>query len=195
METEEKIIYQILNVWRASQPNNDEPIDEREIRTLLRNYRSALISKTYQKGILAEGVIYQTLGDVDIVLIAGYYTFTLPQVIRLKHNTGLKVTTVSGYNIPILSRESFFLAKKNPLNNYQPKGFIEGNTLNIYQGLIGDEFMSEGTVLDNVIDELSDDKKIHIEAILQSPEDGLSYDWTTSIYPLSEELIKRKHLN
>lgn len=49
--------------------------------------------------------------------------------------------------------------------------------------------MNSGGGLNTVIGEINTDLKAYLEFIAYNPDDVESYDWTTSPYPLSAELI------
>jgi hypothetical protein len=160
MITEENVVYQILDLIRASQSNADEPIDEREIRALMKARRPRLIEKAFMGGTLVDGIEFQDLGPVTL---SGTFTFPLPPFIQLTYFQGIKITTPSGYNIPVMNYESYMLEKGNPITKYQPKAYIQHQLLTVYPGLTPINAMGDGA--------------------------GHEYDWTTSPYPLSPELI------
>ena len=202
METEEKIVYQLLDEIRGSQLNNDEVIDEREVRSFLREHRPFIINRAFNNGLTVSGIEFQSLGTITLVEVSNQLTYALPSIVRLPNNAGVRITTLSGYNIPLVSKESVYLSLNNPIGQFQPKAYIEGNTLIVFPPVENDDAMNDGSGLDNIITEISTTKELLLDCILQNPDDGTGYDWTASEYPLSQELIsvlknevRRRNLN
>ena len=198
METEENIVYQILDAVRGGRLNDDELLGERDVRSYLRVHRANIIRKTFKDGYTISDDEFQSLGIVTIAASGSNYIYTLPGLIRLPNNMGLKVTTASGYNIPIITKEDFHLSKANPYNGKLPKGYINNNVLTIYpghttteevSGFVNPTMMNEGSGFESVRTEIVTDLKVDIDAVLYNPDDDTAYDWTTDPYPLSPELI------
>lgn len=193
--TEENLVYQLLSEIRGAQLNNDEVIDEREVRVFLREHRPSIIESNFQKGLTVFGIEFQPLGLVDLTNQGYALTKDLPSIIRLPNNAGIKVTTPTGYNIPVISKESYILSLSNPMNQFQPKAYIENNILYVYEGKSNVNAMNDGGNLSGIVTEIKTGLKVYVEAILDNPEDGVNYNWTSSVYPLSHELINKLKTN
>ena len=201
--TEENIIYQLLDEARGGLINNDEVISERQMRMFLQEHRANIIRKAYNDGMTVAHDEFQNIGDITLTSTAIYRTYNLPNIIKLPNYLGIRLTvSLDNYVIPIVSKESFSLSKKNPMGQYLPKAYIEGGVLTVYKGLANADNMFTGTGLNEKIADIIASNSLHLSCILQNPDDLPSYDWTTSNYPLSNELItvlknevKRKNLN
>jgi len=188
--TEENIVYQLLNIIRAEELNNDEVVDERSIRALLRIHRVELLNRYSKKGTTIQDVCFQKLANVSLNSISlTEYTATLTNILQLGQNFGVKISTPEFENIPLVSEESYFLGIKNPINKYQPKAKIENQKLTVYVGVASPNAMDSGIRIQNTIDSLTNNKVVIIKAVLDDPDAGEGYDWTTSQYPFPSEII------
>jgi len=200
MEIEENIVYQLLDEVRAANLNDDEVIEERHIRAFLREHRGTIIHKSFNNGLTVTANEFQSFGIISLTLSGATLYYDLPSIIRLPNEAGIRLTSVSGYVIPIISKESFNLSLNNPVNQFLPKAYIEGDRLVISKGASNPDSMNNGNTLDSIISTINN-KQVHLDCILHNPDDLSSYDWTKSPYPLSDELIpllkdlvKRKNL-
>lgn len=191
MLTEENIVYQLLDTIRGSQINNDEPIDEREIRALMATKRASIISQATYNGIMITDTEFQSLGIVSLVDTSGVYSYDIPDFYRLENFYGIRVTTATGYIVPIMTYQDFLMNKTNPVSKYLPLGYMKANVLYIYEGAVPESSINNGSQITTAIDEIKTNKEVFIELVLRDVNDAANYDWTTSQYPLSANLINK----
>lgn len=183
--TEETLVYSLIESLRASELNNDEVIEEREIRTLLRSYRATIINKESSKGMYVDESCYQPFEINLSAFSENELIGEVPSLIYLPEKTFVKIKSLGFINIPLLDEESYYLSKKNVINKYHAKAFIKNNKLYIYVGAKN----NYGKLTALMADCLTKRKQIIIEGILDNPDDGLNYDWTSSPYPLPISML------
>jgi len=188
METEEQIIYSLLDTIRNGLINNDEVISERLLRSYLRESRAFIIRSSFKEGYLIFGEEFQSLGDITLNSVAGEITYDLPRLIRLPNNASIRLTTVEGYVIPVLSKQDVQRSVSNPVTMFQPKAHIEGSTLSFYPGAKYPGAMRSGSGIHQYFNSISS-LKAHLECVLYSPDDLVGYDWTKDPFPISAELL------
>ena len=188
METEEQIIYDLLETIRGGILNNDETIDERLLRSYLRESRAYIIKQAFKDGTQIFGDEFQSLGDITLTNTSGVIWYSLPRLIRLPNNQALRLTSVEGYVIPIVSKNDVQRSKTHPVNKFQPKAYIEGSKLYFYPGKKFSDAMDEGAGIDTFFDSIVA-LGAHLECVLYDPKDLTGYDWTSDYFPISAELL------
>lgn len=198
MGTEEEIVYSIIETASKGNLSDDNRINERLVRSFLRTYRASAIAKSSSMGITITDECFQTLGSVkfDFVKARQFQAF-LPKMILLNNNFGVYFQ-VSGENIPVLFSEEYSLSLKSLINGKLPKAKMIANKATIYAG----EYLivngKQKPVYNEVINELSTQIsqnqnqfiEVEVYGVLDNPDDGLDYDWTSSPYPCPSELIE-----
>ena len=198
METEEKIIWSIIDTIRETRANQDMNINERLLRQFLATYRAALIQEYSLNGQLVTDECFQYLGRITFLYKSPrIFTATLPKIIRLKENQGIYFEK-NDEVIPIVDSEAFGLSRKNIITGTLPKAKIVHQLASIYVGeqqptSCGGQTNPLNFVISDFNDEISFSKNatitVDVFAILQNPEDAEGYDWTSTVYPLPAELI------
>jgi len=193
--TEENILYQLLSSIRSSELINDEVIDEREIRSMMRVHRNELIYKYSNKGVDIQDICFQMLPIINLsVLNANEYIASLPNIVQLPHNLGTYLQTLEFGNIPILSSETYELSKRNLIDKYQPKATIQNQQLKVYINGVSPQAIANGTRVNSRNASIMT-KQVQMRAVLDNPDDGYNYDWTTSQYPLPNEIVNELKVN
>jgi hypothetical protein len=196
METEEELVYSIMETATAGSQNDDGEISERFVRNLLRQYRAPAIAKASMMGALVTDECFQPLGELEFTLIRNnQFERMLPKIILLNDNSGV-IFEKNGESIPVLNSEEFSLGLKSLINRQLPKSKISGSKAVIFSGYTITHCKVKPST-NNVINDFKEElvstqgKKItvSVSAILDNPDHGLGYDWTTSNYPCSSELI------
>lgn len=197
METEEELVYSILETVTAGSQNDDGEISERFIRNLLKIYRASAIAKASLMGTLITDECFQPLGELEFTLVRNNeFTRMLPKIILLSNNTGV-IFEKNGESIPVVNSEEFALGLKSLINRQLPKAKISGSKATVYSGYTVTHCKTKPST-NNVINDFKEElvstqgKKINVSvsAILDNPDHGLGYDWTTSPYPCPSELIE-----
>lgn len=191
METEASIVYQLLDEIRAANLNNDETLGERQLRSFMREKRASIISQTYARNAMVTEDEFQSFGTVDLVFSVNQYYYDIPPTIALANNMGIKITTGTGFPIPVMTSEAYRLAGANPRTKYMPRAFRRGSRLYIVGGSTNPDFMDNGSGNDANNANITSDKQVYLEAILYDPDGLSSYDWTKDPYPLAPELIAK----
>ena len=188
METEEQIVYEILNLINKGELNSDQRVSERLLRTFLRTYRADLLFTRYYRSSTVPDKYYQTIHlpypqtkDIEI-------TYVLPNIINYNKN-GLLIQTTANNTIPLVNSEESELGKQNISNKYKAKACIKDNRLYIYPGLSTQNIISSNEPLKEIITKIKN-REITFRAILHNPSDDSNYDWTKDIYPVEPEFLK-----
>ena len=202
METEEKIVYSILEIVNKGIHSDDNKIDERVIRALLKPYRASVLAKASINGYLTPDECFQSLGAFKFTRTKGrIFSAELPKILRFKDNFGLYFR-INGEEFAVVDSESFFLASKSIISKRLPRAKIEGSLATIYIG----EALISGNVLypkkNYLIEDLEANAKqnnfeyitVETMAILDDTDLGTGYDWTVSPYPMPSELIAEMKL-
>lgn len=196
METEEKIVWSIINTINE-RANQDMNIGERIIRTYLRVYRAAVIAESTMKGILIPDECFQHYKTETFNYVSPkLFSAVLPKIILLQNNAGIYFEK-NGEIIPIVNSESFSLSMKNFMFKHLPKAKIVGEKATIYVGqtttLSCGDHPENNEIITDFNQEILDNNNAFVTAdifaVLNNPADADGYDWTSSIYPLSAELL------
>jgi hypothetical protein len=197
METEEQIVYAIIETVKKGNLSDDNRINERLIRKLLASYRASAIAKSSSMGITISDESFQYLGNVRFdFLKTRQFQATLPKLIMLNNNFGLYFE-IDGENIPVLSSEEFNLSLKNVLNGKLPKAKKLGEKFVVYAGEYIIVNNKQKPVKNNIIDyfnsQINTNQNTHVNldvfGILDDPSNAPGYDWTKDPYPCPSELI------
>ena len=189
--TEESIVYQLLSSIRAGELANDEVITERRIRSFLRTHRANEIFKSFDKGAQISDQCFQKV-NLDLVKAGKIeWESPVPPIIQLPNNFGIKFMTPGFTNIPVLLEEDYHLSKFNPVNKYLPIAKIENGILTLRVPDPSPYAMNSGRGSSILTACLSTNRaNAVISLVLEDPDDGIGYDWTTSPYPLTPENIQ-----
>lgn len=197
METEEQIVYAIIETVKKGNLSDDNRINERLIRGYLQPYRAAAIARASAMGLVVTDECFQYLGELKFdFLRAKQFTRILPKMILLK-NFGVRFEIV-GENIPVLGSEEYALSLKSLLNGKLPKAKITSTKATIYTGeyliVNGKQKPVNNITINEFQEQVRDNQNqfitVEVYAILDNPDHGIDYDWTTSPYPCSSELIE-----
>lgn len=197
MKTELELIYTIHNIVRGGEYNADDAINERLMRQFLSAHRGKLLDQAYKNGALLPEESFQEIGEVPFLLNTKgeYASNVLPKIIRFEKGYYGIIASKHDYVIPVLNSEEFQNASKDKFNKFHPRlKFInEKLILNIGMSQCGSNFTE--SELNTIVDIFENEKninslKLDISAVLVNTDDSPSYDWTSSPYPLSDELIE-----
>jgi hypothetical protein len=198
METEEQIVYSIIETVTKGHLTDDNKINERLVRGFLQIYRATAIAKQSLSGLTITDECFQYLGEVPFkYLKPKHYISDLPKILLLQHNFGVRFE-VEGENIPVLNSEEFQLSFGNLVNKRLPKAKMVNNKPVIYTGeyvvVDGQQFPKENHVISNLKQQMisSNNGFINVEvyAILDNPSKAPDYDWTQDPYPCPSELVE-----
>lgn len=198
METEEEIVYSIIETVQKGNLSDDARINERVVRGFLKTYRASAIAKASSMGITVTDEYFQHLGSLKFdYLRAKQFQRQLPKMILLNNNFGVYFE-VNGENIPVLNSEEFSLSLKSLLNGKLPKAKMVSNKATIYIGeyliVNGKKKPKENIIIDELTLQVNQNSNAFINVdvfgILDNPDNAPEYDWTTSPYPCSSELIE-----
>jgi hypothetical protein len=197
METEEDIVYSIIETVKKGNLTDDNKINERVVRGFLKIYRASVIAKNSTIGVTITDECFQYLGNLRFNYVKPkQFSRELPKILLL--NTFGIQAEVIGENIPILKSEEYALSLKTLLNGKMPKAKMTGNKLTIYIGeyliVNGRKKPKQNIVIDELSLQASTNANMFIDvevtAILDNPDDAPGYDWTTDPYPCPSELIE-----
>lgn len=189
--TEESIVYQLLNTIRASELNNDETITERRLRSFLRTHRAEAVYKATKMGLLASDEYFQVVQLALTQINSVEWIGDVPDIIQLPENYGTKLMSYGFTNIPIIGEEYYYLSKKNIVNKHLPMAMIEDLKLKIRIPEKSPYAMNNGLEAESYLQCLKrNEDNMRLRVILSNPDDGFEYDWTTSPYPVPNELIQ-----
>lgn len=189
--TEESIVYQLLNVIRASELSNDESITERRLRSFLRTHRAEAIFKATRMGLLASDEYFQPV-DISLSRINDKeWVGSVPDIIQLPDNYGTKLLTPGFLNISVVQEEYYYLNKRNIVGKHQPLAMLQDNKLTLRIPKNSPYAMNGGSKGISLLQCLEQGKNhVKLRVILSNPDDGYLYDWQTSPYPVPNELIQ-----
>lgn len=197
METEEAIVYSIIETVEKSILSDDIKTDERVVRAFLKTYRASAIAKASMDGLLIPDECFQYLGELRFdFLKSKQFKREMPKIIRLKNNAGI-VFKKNGESIPVLASEEFALGLKNIINSKLPKAKIMGSTAVIFIGSKIKTICGDKPALNSVLNDFEEQSiennssyvTIDVTAVVDNTDLGVGYDWTTSPYPCPSELI------
>lgn len=198
METEEEIVYSIIETAKKGNLTDDNRINERLIRAFLKPYRASAIAKASAMGLVITDESFQHLGELRFDFSKSKeFTRVLPKMISLKSNFGVRFE-IAGESIPILGSEEYSLSLKSLLNGKLPKAKIISTKATVYTGeyliVNGKQKPSNNFTINEFQEQIRDNQNqfvtIDVYGVLDNPDHGLDYDWTTSPYPCPSELIE-----
>lgn len=197
METEAKIVYSIINTAKKGLNNDDARLGERVIRSFLATYRGQILRDESFNGNIISEEAYQDLGTLSFTYLKSrQYKRKLPKIIRLKDAMGIMIEKYDE-NIPVLSSEEFNLGLKSIINGFIPKAKFLSNEAVIFIGKKRITSCGHYEPLNEFVDLFEEElvsgngKEItaQVKAILDNPDDCLTYDWTKDPYPFPSEMI------
>ncbi len=200
MRTEADIIYTIWDVIRAGTVNADDPIVERLMRQFLSIHRGKILNQYYKKGTMIPDECFQDLGAIIFSFgAAGWTSPVLPKLIRFEDGNYGLMFDKDGFVLSILNSEEFTNSIHDSYNKFQPRmKFINNKlTLDLGQEQSCDDGLDDIsnsalniTVRKIKAESLSNAVTISGQGVLVNPDDEVGYDFTTSPYPLPDELIE-----
>lgn len=197
METEEEIVYSIIETAKKGNLSDDNRINERLVRGFLRIYRASAIAKASTLGLEITDESFQYLGNLRFDYVKSKeFKRDLPKIIMLK-SFGIRLE-VLGENIPVLNSEEYSLSLKSLINGKLPKAKTTANRLTIYIGeylvVNGKRKPRQSIVIDQLSLLATQSANAYIEAevyaVLDNPDEAPGYDWTVNPYPCPSELIE-----
>lgn len=198
METEEEIVYSIIETAKKGNLSDDNRINERLVRGFLKIYRASAIAKATASGIIIGDESFQYLGNLRFDFVRSrQFQRELPKMILMSSNFGVRFE-VAGENIPVLNSEEFSLSTKSLLNGKLPKAKMVANKALVYVGEYLIVNSKQKPKKNFAIDELQRQMfansnafvEVEVYGVLDNPDHGEGYDWTTSPYPCPSELIE-----
>jgi hypothetical protein len=197
MLTEENIIYTIWETVRAAEINQDDGINERLMRDYLRSHRGRHLAKNFESFYELPDECFQYLGEKDFVLEGTNLVHSsLPKMILLKKNQGIRLSK-DGVVIPVLNSEQWLNEQKTKFGKPHPSVKIRDTKAFMYRGsyplCCGQE--ETPSPLSLLIKDLSlvtqtDVVPFSVEAVLVDPDDAPGYDFSSSPYPMPDNLIE-----
>lgn len=198
METEEQIVYSIIETVKKGNLTDDNRINERLIRAFLKKYRASSIAKRSSMGLTITDECFQYLGNLKFDYFKSrQFERVLPKMILLNSNFGIRME-ILGENIPVLNSEEYALSLKTLLNGKLPKAKLTGSKATIYVGeyliINGKSKPKKNFIIDEFKSQIALNSNSHIEVevygVLDNPDHALDYDWTSTPFPCSSELIE-----
>jgi hypothetical protein len=198
METEEKIVYSIIETVQKGNLTDDSKIDERVIRAFLQKYRAAAIGKYSMSGQIISDECFQFLGSLPFVKLSNRkFERKLPKFIQLNNRSGFYFE-ISGESIPVLNSEEFHLSMKSIMNGNLPKAKMSGNNALIYTGeykvVDGKKRPKSNVIIDELEDQIYENENefinIDVYGVLDNPDEAEDYDWTKDPYPCPSDLVE-----
>lgn len=186
MNTEKHIVYELLNIIRNHEHNNDEPVTERLMRAYLKTYRSDLIRKHYKDEMNIPDECLQITSLNLVRKNQSEFTGSLPKIIRLKNHAGFSVY-INGAPVPVVDSEEYHLSKTNPLGKQNFFGKAEGSKLTVFQPLTSRRLNADSVLLENIKVAETDRSEFTLSCILTDPSDDPEYDWENDVYPFPSE--------
>lgn len=196
MRTEEEIIYAIHDIVRAGESNQDDPINERLMRSFLRIHRGKHLQRNFMRGEQLPDEVFQNLGTISFTLVGNeWISPVIPKIIRLS-NFGM-IAEKDDYTVSVVESGEFRNCQYDRFNKYHPKLQFVNNKLSLYlgkeqQGSLED---ASNTPLNRAVRKLitetgSNSVNLNLRAVLVNPDDENGYDFTISPYPMPDELIE-----
>lgn len=200
MRTEAEIIYTIHDIVRAGEANADDPINERLMRQFLSIHRGRTLSQAYKKGAHLPDEIFQAIGILPFTFLNGAWTSsTIPKLIKFDSGRFGIMINKDGYVISVLNSEEFINAKNHKYNKLQPRLLLLNNKFNLDLGMEQecDNGLDDHTYsnLNTTVRKLKSEAatgtiNLFAQAVLVNPDDEPGYDFTSSPYPMPDELIE-----
>lgn len=198
MTTELQLIHTVWDIVRAGEKNQDDPINERLMRSFLTIHRGKILQTAFKKGTLIAEECFQAIGQIDFSLTNGeYVSDLLPKIIRFRENAGLMLQK-DNLVIPVINSLEFLNASQDKFNKFHPKAKFLNSKLTLYLGQeqtcsqiedLSDSDLNS-TVRKLLGEAVTDVVNIFGLGILVDPDDETGYDWTSSPYPMPDELIE-----
>ena len=199
MTTELELIYTLHDIVRGGKMNQDDPINERLMRSFLSAHRGKLLYKFYKDGRYISDVAFQECTDLVFEPFSDcvYVCNNVPKIIRFKDNAGF-IATKNGYVISVVNSEEFETSQHNKFNKHHPLIKYIGGKMYLYSGMVQNCVTGQETesVLNTTVNGFATELlangniKISLKAVLVNTDDGVGYDFTTSPYPLDDEIIE-----
>lgn len=195
MDTELKIVYSIIETVKK-QNNDDSKLSERFIRTCVQDYRAAMISEYFEKGMTVSEECFQTLyGQIFTGSLREYTATNIPKIIRTKDNFGI-ILEKNGYTIPVVNSQDYQFSKNHFISKYMPRAKFLGSNMTLYIGMKRQD-CHENELLDDIIEAFEAEAaeagkpkvKADLHAIFSDPDSVPGYDWTKSPFPFPSELV------
>lgn len=200
MTTELQLIYTVWDIVRGAQINSDDPINERLMRQFLSIHRGKQLDQYYKKGQMIPDECFQSLGSIAFTDSNGLIVSSnLPKIIRFEKGRYGIMLEKDGFIIPVMNSEEFTNAKHDRYNKFQPRTKFINNKLTLDLGmeqncnqLLDDHTNSSLNVIVRKLKAEQTQNNITIigNAVLVNPDDETGYDFESSPYPLSDELIE-----
>ena len=199
MKTEEEVIYTLWDIVRSGSFNQDDPINERLMRQFLRQHRGKLLSTKFVEGEQLPEEVFQYLGELPMMydpMKEEFVTQTLPKLILMKSYSGIKAN-VYGYPLSVVGSEEFSHSRMDRFNSKQPMAKLVNNRLVVRNGLTQEDMLSDfsGSSLNYAVNGLTQDaasgvSTVSVQAVLVNTDDEPGYDFTSSAYPLPDDLLE-----
>lgn len=208
MKTELEVVYNIINVARAGEHNNDEPITERLVRSFMRNHRADCLRKYYKDGQIVDDEVFQDIELKIFKITSTLFQTKIPKAIRFQNHNGFYIEK-ENVIIPIVLSHQYILNKNNPYNvNFLfCKTENQLVTLNIPNTTLiqnADHASENYIMIESVMDEILTQEifnfnnpnltkpvhvKVNLHAVLLDPSDDPNYNWEKDIYPFPAERL------
>lgn len=200
METEEKIVYSIIETAQKGVLSDDSKINERVVRAFLQKYRASVISEYTKGGQLISDECFQTLGELTFTKVANRereFVTELPKIIQLQNKYGMFILK-NGESIPVLNAEEYALGLKSIINGNLPKAKFITSKATIYIGRKNNTTCGPKPADNFVINDFQEETiandsasvTAEVFAVLDNPDDSVEYDWTSSPYPANSEIVE-----
>lgn len=200
MTTELELIYTIHNIVRGGEYNADDALNERLMRQFISIHRGKILDQAFKKGAMIPDECFQDLGSIAFTLNTKqeWQSPLMPKIIRFERGNFGIMAIKNGLTISLYNSEEFQNASKNKYNKYHPKiKFINNRlVLNLGQEQLCNQLDDHSnTLLNSTVKMLKQEEiqnviSLDVMAALVNPDDCPDYDWTSSPYPLSDELIE-----
>lgn len=200
MTTELELIYTIWDIVRASQSNDDDPINERLMRQFLSIHRGKILNQYYKKGSMVPDEAFQNLDTIRFSLSGTEWkSQVLPKIIRFDQGTYGLMISKDGYPISVMNSEEFYNSKFDRFNKYQPRTKFINNALVLDFGK--EQSCDQGlddttnTFLNTLVRKIQIEANANLvlidgKAVLVNPDNEPGYNFASSPYPMPDELIE-----